>query len=33
MPDGGLQEDFPHVASDVDAAVRAVSAEVKSPLL
>jgi predicted alpha/beta superfamily hydrolase len=26
MPDGGLQEDFPH-------AVRAVSAEVKSPLL
>ena len=23
MPDGGLQEDFPHVASDVDAAVRA----------
>ncbi len=22
MPDGGLQEDFPHVASDVDAAVR-----------
>lgn len=23
MPDGGLQEDFPHVASDVDAAIRA----------
>ena len=23
MPDGGLQEDFPHVAGDVDAAIRA----------
>lgn len=23
MPDGGLDEDFPHVASDVDAAIRA----------
>ena len=23
MPDGGLQEDFPHVAADVDAAIRA----------
>ena len=23
MPDGGMQEDFPHVASDVDAAIRA----------
>lgn len=23
MPDGGLREDFPHVASDVDAAIRA----------
>ncbi|NUO75035.1 MAG: alpha/beta hydrolase [Lysobacter sp.] len=23
MPDGGLEEDFPHVASDVDAAIRA----------
>lgn len=23
VPDGGLQEDFPHVASDVDAAIRA----------
>ncbi|HEV7123488.1 MAG TPA: alpha/beta hydrolase-fold protein [Rhodanobacter sp.] len=23
MPDGGLQEDFPHVAHDVDAAIRA----------
>jgi predicted alpha/beta superfamily hydrolase len=22
MPDGGLQEDFPHVASDIDAAIR-----------
>lgn len=23
MPDGGMQEDFPHVANDVDAAIRA----------
>ena len=23
MPDGGLQEDFPHVAGDIDAAIRA----------
>ena len=23
MPDGGMQEDFPHVATDVDAAIRA----------
>jgi predicted alpha/beta superfamily hydrolase len=23
MPDGGMEEDFPHVASDVDAAIRA----------
>ncbi|PTL75998.1 alpha/beta hydrolase [Vitiosangium sp. GDMCC 1.1324] len=23
MPDGGLQEDFPHVASDIDTAIRA----------
>ena len=23
MPDGGMQEDFPHVAADVDAAIRA----------
>lgn len=23
MPDGGLEEDFPHVASDIDAAIRA----------
>jgi predicted alpha/beta superfamily hydrolase len=23
MPDGGLQEDFPHVAADIDAAIRA----------
>jgi predicted alpha/beta superfamily hydrolase len=23
MPDGGIQEDFPHVAADVDAAIRA----------
>jgi predicted alpha/beta superfamily hydrolase len=23
MPDGGIEEDFPHVASDVDAAIRA----------
>lgn len=26
MPDGGMQEDFPHVASDIDSAIRAGAA-------